>query len=42
LKQTLRELQEKMTEQELLLWIAFFEIRHDEQKAQSEKSRRRR
>lgn len=42
LKKTLRELQEGMTEEELLLWVAFFEYRNDEETKAMEKSRRRR
>jgi hypothetical protein len=38
----LSELQEKMTVEELMLWNAFFELRHQEEAKAMEQARRRR
>ena len=39
---TLTELQERTTPEEMLLWSAFYELRHEQEKAALEKARRRR
>jgi hypothetical protein len=42
LKKTLSELQEQITEEELLLWVGFFELRSEMEAAELEKARKRR
>ena len=39
---TLAELQERMTLEELIGWSCYLEIKHDQEKAAYEKTRRRR
>jgi len=39
---TLGQLQQQMTVEELKLWVAHFEIKHDEHLAAEKKARRRR
>ena len=39
---TLSELGERMTEEELVLWSAFYQFRNEEEKAAIDKARRRR
>ena len=39
---TLQELMERVTYEELLLWSAFYEIRHEQEKKAMEDARRRR
>jgi len=38
----LAELREQITVEELLLWSAFYELRHDQEVAAMEKAKRRR
>jgi len=42
LGQTLNELREKMTPEELSLWLLFYEIRSDQEKKQLEQAKKRR
>jgi len=42
LGQTLNELREKITPEELSLWLLFYEIRSDKEKAAMDKARRKR
>ena len=42
LGQTLNELREKITPEELSMWLLFYEIRQDEEKKSMEKAKRRR
>ena len=39
---TLTELGQRMTEEELLLWSVFYQLRSEEEKASIEKAKRRR
>jgi len=39
---TLVQLREAMTPEELWVWAAFFQLRHEEEQAAAEKARRRR
>ena len=39
---TLQELMERVTVEELQLWSAFYEIRHEQEQKSMEKARRRR
>ena len=39
---TLQELMERITPEELLLWSAFYELRHEQEQAAMERARRRR